>query len=106
MYFRPSVDSNKINAPDAENQSPHQESFPNQEFFKFKKQKAETFIFNNLLKSYAEKQITAFYNIWDNVEYMKLSGLINIEKKFYLKIFNLIKTNSIEKHKRRQTYVT
>ena len=66
-------------------------NFPDNEFNNFKKQKAELFIFNNLLKAYAEKQIAAFYNIWDNIEYMKIDGLRKFEISHLKKMFQILK---------------
>lgn len=79
-------------------------SFPDSDFLKFKKKKAEYFIFDLFVKSYFDKQISAFYLIWDNMQYSKIDTFQKICGSHYrehVKVF-LRNLRKIVKEKREQ----
>ena len=53
-------------------------NFPDSDFYKFKRKKAEYFIFDLFVKSYFDKQISSFYLIWDNIQYDKIDKFQNV----------------------------
>ena len=77
------------------------ENFPDQEFRKFKKLKAENTIFNLLHRAYCSKQIAAFYLLWDNVQYSILADIETPFKRRLFKIFQILKRLPAKSFKRR-----
>ena len=53
-------------------------TFPDSDFYSFRRKKAEYFVFDWFVKAYFDKQISAFYLIWDNVQYAKLRDLVEV----------------------------
>lgn len=67
------------------------ERFPDQEYQVFKRSKAENAICKWLYRAYCGKQISAFYLIWDNLQYSILEDLENPFLRRLCEVFYLLK---------------
>lgn len=98
VFFQPSQ-RNSHHREGEQNQGHHpqshaleKEEFPNQEFRKFKLKKAGQLVCQWLGQSFSEKKVSAFYLIWDNVQYCILEDVGNPFLRRCWEVFETLKT--------------
>lgn len=66
-------------------------AFPDKEFLDFKRQRKRELALERLAKSYSDKHVSAFYLIWDNVQFCHISNLVTMFARKRLNYFRLFK---------------